>query len=125
NAAHLGEVKVSEALVLARLKKDGRLNLLDLITVAQPTTNKPSAAPAPVADAQPLAVTVDAFTIEQTSVTFEDLTLNTPFKSELKPIEVTVKDFTTKTNSNAQYSFRVTSEVAEVFSGAGTFSVNP
>ena len=126
-SVHLGEIKASEATVLTRLGKDGRLNLLDLMTpraVIDPVTNTSPVvvdAPAPA----PWTVAVDDFTIERTAVSFEDLARRTPFKTELKPIEVNVKQFTTKADSDASYSFHIASEAAETLEGAGTVSVNP
>ena len=124
-AVRLGFVKVSEAMLLTRLKKDGQLNLLNLVTLPTTPTNAGPKPTAPPAAAPSWTATVDDFTIEQTALSFEDLTRRTPFKTELKPIEVRLKGLTTKADSDASYSFRVASEAAEVFEGAGTFSVNP
>jgi hypothetical protein len=109
------------------LKKDGRLNLLDLITLPTPATNAPPAPAPPAAAGSPLTVTVtvDEFTIEQTAVRFEDLMRRTLFKTELKPIEVRVQGFTTRPDADANYSFQMASEAAEAFEGAGTFSIQP
>jgi hypothetical protein len=124
SAARLGAVKVSQAMLLSRLKRDGRLNLLDLIAVPAKSTNESSKVSTDGSQ-PPLTVSVDEFVIEQTAVSFEDLTRRTPFRTELKPIEVSVKGFTTGPNVDASYSFHVTSEAAEAFEGAGSFSVNP
>jgi len=125
-ATRLGSVKVFEASLLARLNKNRRLNLLDLLTLPAPGTNTnqtaPASAPAP---APAFSFSVDDFTIEKTSVRFEDLTHQSLFKTELKPIEVSVKRFTTRPDSDASYTFHVASEAAETFEGAGTFSINP
>ena len=124
-AVRLGVVKVSEAALLTRLKKNGHLNLLDLITLPGIPTNASPKDAAPGAAPPPWTARVDDFTIEQTALSFEDLARHTPFKTELKPIEVSLKRFTTGPDSDASYSFRVGSEVAEVFEGAGTVSINP
>ncbi len=124
-SVRLGSVKVSEAALLTRLKKNGHLNLLDLITIPAPPTNTSPKAPAPGAAPPSWTARVDDFAIEQTAVSFEDLTRRTPFKTELKPIEVSLKRFTTAPDSDASYSFRVGSEMAEVFEGTGTVSINP
>ncbi|MSU34285.1 MAG: DUF748 domain-containing protein [Pedosphaera sp.] len=110
-AIRLGSVEVTEAALVSRVRKNGTLNLIDVLLTLP-------ALP-------PLSVSVDDFSIEQAMVTFEDLTRRTPFKMELKPIEVSLKHFTTRTNSDARYSFRMLSEVAEVFAGEGTVSINP
>ncbi len=123
-AARVGTVKVSEAALLARLKRDGRLNLLDLIVMPPTPTNAPPTADFGLGDL-PLTIAVDELTVERTAVTFEDLTRRTPFKTELKPIEVKVKGFSTRPETDATYSFQVGSEAAETFEGAGSFSINP
>jgi hypothetical protein len=124
NVLRLGAVKVTEAALLARLKRDARLNLLDLLTLPPTVTNVPS--PAAAAAPHPaLVVAVDDFTVERAAVSFEDLTLRTPFKTELKPIEVNLKGFTTRPEADGSYSFRVASEAEETVAGAGSFSINP
>ena len=124
-AARLGAVKVTEATLLTRLEKNGHLNLLDLIGLPSATTNATLTAAAPGAASPPWTATVDDFAIKETALSFEDLTRRTPFKTELKPIEVRLKNFTTKPDSDAGYSFRMASEAAETFEGAGTVSLNP
>jgi hypothetical protein len=120
--AHLQTVKVSEASLLARRNKDSRLNLLELLTLPASTTNASQAA---TADQPAFSFSVDDFGIEKTSVRFEDLTHQTLFTTELKPIEVSVKRFTTQPDSDASYEFHLASEAAESFEGDGTFSINP
>jgi hypothetical protein len=127
-AARLGSVKVTEAALHTRLKQNGHLNLLDLVTVSNAGTN--AGVPAIAASNKepaslPLNVTVDDFTIEQTALSFEDRTRHTPFATELKPIAFSLKHFTTKPDSDASYSFRVASEAGETFEGDGTLSINP
>jgi hypothetical protein len=123
-AARIGAVKVSEASLLTRLKRDGHLNLLDLINLPATAANTLSNA-APGSGMPPLTVSVDDFAVERAAVTFEDLVRRTPFKTELKPIEVSVKGFSTRRDTNANYSFHVVTEAAETFEGAGSFSINP
>lgn len=118
----LGAVKVSAATVLTRLDPTGRLNLLDLLPPSAVTTNS---GPAAGVASPPWTATVDEFTIERAAVGFEDRTRRTPFQTELKPIEFTLKRFTTGPDADARYTFQVTSEAAEVIAGAGTVSVNP
>ncbi len=121
----LGAVKVSEATLLTRLEKNGHLNLLDLVTLpATPASAGPKAT-SPMATPVSWTATVDDLKIEQTAVTFEDLTRRTPFRTELKPIEVSLKHFTSKENSDARYSFHMVSEAAETLEGKGTVSLNP
>ncbi len=110
-ALRLGSVKVTEAALISRVRQSSNGSLVDLLLTLPPL---------PL-----LSVSVDDFSIEQAAVSFEDLTRRAPFKMELKPIEVSLKHFSTRTNSDARYSFRMVSEMAEVFAGAGTVSINP
>jgi hypothetical protein len=126
HAARVGTVRVSEAAVLARLKPNAHLNLLDLLTppVASAPTNR--AVPEASASTAPIwSLTVDDFLITNAAVTFEDLTRHSPFRTTLKPIEFKVKGFTTKPDVDATYSFQVVSESAEKLEGTGTVSINP
>lgn len=124
-AVRLGAVNVSEASLLTRLKSDGHLNLLDLLTLPATAIRAPSEPVTPIAVESSWSVAVDEFTVAQTAVSFEDLTRRTPFKTELKPIELSVKGFNTRRDSDASFSFQVASEAAESLEGAGSFSINP
>ncbi len=127
--ARLGGVKVSEATLLARLQKNGRLNLLELLTLASPSTNAPFPATNPPASSAtelpPWTLSVDDFAIQDTGVTLEDLTRRTPFRTKLKPLTVSLKRFTTKADADAAYSFHIATEAAETVEGAGMVSINP
>ncbi len=127
---HVGSVRTSEPAVLARFKSNGHVNLLDLLTPPAPATNAPPAAnaapaPAPAEAGPPWVVTVDEFAIEKAAVAFEDLTLRAPFKTTLQPIDFTLKEFSTRPNADAHYSFRMATEVSETLAGSGTVSINP
>jgi len=124
-ALRCGAVKVSEAMLLLRLKPDGHLNLLDLLAPPSPATNLAAVSSTAVQAAPPPTVAMDEFTVDQTAVRFEDLTRQTPFRTELKPVEVSVKGFSTKPGTAAQYSFHLSSEAAETLEGAGSFSISP
>lgn len=121
-AARIGIMQVFEASLVARLLKGGHLNLLDLITLPPSATNTGVAKAAPPPS---IAVSVDDFTIANATVSFEDLTRRTPFKTQLSPIELNLKHFTTRPDSDANYSFQLATESAEKFEGAGTVSINP
>jgi hypothetical protein len=125
--ARLGSVKISEVSVLVRRKPNGHLNLLDLLTVSPPATNSPAtnSTPTPSGSTPPWTANVDDLAVDKSSITFEDLALRTPFKTRFDPIEISLKDFTTGTNSNGRYSFHMVSESAEVGEGSGTLSINP
>jgi hypothetical protein len=120
--ARLGNLKLAEPTVLARLKPDGHLNLIDLLIPPAPSTNPPPASTNPAA---PWTITVDEFNLENGVADLEDLTRRSPFKTELKPIAVKLEKFTTEPDSDGRYSLGFTSELAETLSSEGTFSINP
>lgn len=125
----LGAVAASGAAVLGRREADGQFNLLALLSPA--LTNAPVAPPAPTdtnstaAPAPPWTVNVDAFKLDQTRVTFDDRTRRSPFQTTLEPIEFSLDGFSTKTGTDARYTFSLTTEAAEKLSGSGTFSLDP
>jgi len=127
--ARLGAVKVSEATVLARLQKNRSVNLLQLLTLPGPATNAAAVASlepvSPAGALPPWIVSADDFTIQDTIVTLEDLTHRERFRTELKPLTVKLKHFTTKADADADYSFHIATEAAETIEGAGTVSINP
>lgn len=126
HTARLGTVSVSEAVLLARLEKTGKLNLLRLLTLPAASTNAPGTATNSTVG-EPLAWTVgmDDFTMQNTAVVFEDLTHRSPFRTEIKPLSISLKHLTTRADSDADYSFRLVTEAAETLEGFGKFSVNP
>ncbi len=135
----LGLVKATEAALVARIGRNGKLNLLELLKEADGSTNttstpapSPAAAPSPASAAaqgapieEPWTIEVDEFGIERAAVSFEDLSLASPFRTELKPIEVTLKHVSTRRDSEAGYAFTIASEASESIAGEGTFSLNP
>lgn len=125
----LGAVAASGATLLGRRETDGQFNLLALLSPA--LTNAPAAPTAPAdtntaaAPAPPWTVNVDAFKLDQTRVTFDDRTLRSPFQTTLEPIEFSLDGFSTKTGTDARYTFSLATEAAEKLSGSGTFSLDP
>ena len=68
---------------------------------------------------------MDNYRVEQGSVTFEDLATPTPFRTLLKPVELIVQNFTTRSNVDATLQLQATTEAAESLGLAGTYSINP
>ncbi|MBK9137928.1 MAG: DUF748 domain-containing protein [Verrucomicrobia bacterium] len=124
NAVRIESATLSEAAILARLKPDGRLNLLDLLVRPSAPATPPAVSSEESAKAPPV-LTVAHFTLERATVSFEDQTLGTPFKTELQPIRATIKDFSTEPDKDAKFSLSATSEAAETLAGEGTFSIQP
>lgn len=122
---HLGSVSASEASVLARLGRDRIPNWSQLLL---PPPASPPPQSNPQTPSQPpgsWTASLDRFTLDKTRLTFEDLSLESPFKTELAPIEVRIDNLSTRSNAAASYSFRLTSEVQEAFEGRGTLTLQP
>jgi hypothetical protein len=112
-----------------RIEKDGTLNLnllLDPREDAAPSTNRaPVAGPVPKEASLPWVFAVDNFLLTNGTMAFADLTRREGFATKLSPIEIRVRQFSTKPGSDARYDFKIPTETAETVSGAGTFSVVP
>ncbi len=127
-SVRVGSIKVNAAEVRARLSKGGKLNLLGLVNLPTASTNSPGAAVTnaiPSDAAPPFTITADEITVAKARVLFEDLTRRTPFKTELNPIEVSLKNVSTKPGSEGSYNFHIDTEATETVSGTGMFSINP
>ena len=130
---HVGSVVVKQPTLLTRLSKDWQFNLLGLLAVPPARIGQVVEEIAEVTIAPPKnvppeslwTIRVDDMAIEQGSIAFEDLTRRSQFQTQLKPIEMRVKRFTTRTNEDAEFSFNIATESAEALSGGGIFSINP
>lgn len=120
---HLGSVTAGRAALLIKRDPGGRLNLLDLLAVPSATNAPPS--PAPPATGLPWTLVLETLAIREAAVSFEDRTLTPPFVTELKPIEVTLRDLSTRPDARGRYSFRIDTEAAETLSGEGAVGLNP
>lgn len=130
----LGSVRVSEGTVVARRDKDGQLNLLSLLEAPPARTNL-APTPTPVTPAPqpgstnappaPWTIELAEFGLERTRVSFEDLALRSPFKTELAPIEIGLTNLSTAPNRDATYGLRIATEATETLAGGGTASINP
>jgi hypothetical protein len=129
----LGAVAASGATVLGRREANGQFHLLALLNPALTNTPPAPAAPGTPADTAATAepappawtVNVDAFKLDQTRVAFVDRTRRTPFQTTLEPIEFSFQGFSTQPDTDAHYTFSLTTEAAEKLSGSGTFSIAP
>jgi hypothetical protein len=128
--ARLGTINITSLDMLARINKDRSINLLSLLEpsgtnsppatpsrqVTPPTTNEPPA---------PWTVTVGEFHLEDAGATFQDQTHGTPFETRLHPFHLSVTNFTTATNVDAQYDFALATEASESVTGRGTVALSP
>jgi len=112
---------VNEPQVLVRRRPDGTINLPSLvlkrITSAQPQTN--------AAPGAPWVFSLDDYRVQNATVQFEDAQVAGPFRTTLKPLALRVEQFTTRTNSDANFLAELTTEAGETAKLAATYSVNP
>jgi len=120
---HLGAVKITGYTQVVRLEKDGSLNLSQLL---EPPTAKPASTNAPPSTpSAPWTVSVDDFAIKDAAISFADLSRHSRFETTLKPIQVRLRRFTTRPDSDAAYEFSIPTEAGERVAGGGTFSIAP
>jgi hypothetical protein len=120
--ARVGSIKITEPSVLVRRRADASINLLSLM-VPQPTNSAPNTNV--VVDSAPWEFTLDEFQLENASVDFEDASVPGPFRTLIKPLSLQVKNLTTRTNSNAEFQFQLTTDAHERIELAGSASLNP
>jgi hypothetical protein len=119
--ARVREVAVTDASLLGRLKNDGKVNLLSLLVPSE----KPKSEATNVPPAEPWTVALDHIFLTNAAVVFEDLSRQTPFRTEIKPISFDLRDLSTAAETHGTYRFNLATESAETLSGEGTVSVTP
>jgi len=99
---------------------NGQFNFANLFSSA------PATPPATTNQSKPLpAVIVQHLVITNGNIAFTDHTRTKPFHAEYGPVDVDLKDFTTRRDSNEPYSFVATTSDGESFAWSGKISVNP
>jgi hypothetical protein len=123
-SARAGLIRVSRPGFITRIHADGSVNLLQLL-VPSPRTEPPSTQAVQPSTESPWTLSVDVFQLEHGALTFDDQSRPSPFHTLLEPVTLTIKDFTTRPDHDAVYSFSFITESAEQLAGNGTLSVNP
>ena len=117
-------IRLTLPFVSAKVSKEGRLNLLDLISpvVDQPNISTPPAEKAP---AQIPAVQIGQFEINQAVIEFLDESKPKPFSLDIVPIHIALKNFHTRPGGENTYSFAAELGKGETLAWEGTFSLEP
>ncbi|HWQ92111.1 MAG TPA: DUF748 domain-containing protein, partial [Clostridia bacterium] len=128
-SVRLQDVHVGQASVQARIEKDGRLNLQELM-VEQTSSSSSSGTPsAPAATnaalLPPWALAVDRVSVTNAGLVFEDFSRATPFKTEVRPIAFNLDGFNSRAGSNGVYNFQMVTESQERLAGSGSICVTP
>jgi Domain of Unknown Function (DUF748) len=117
----LKEISTTKPFVRAQMNWDHTFNFSDLI--AKFSTNSPSTAPAK--PAKPFVLHIDRLHIGGASAAFSDLTTHIPFTRIIGPLDVTLENFRTDSDSKNPYSFAGTTDAGETFSWSGYFYLDP
>ncbi|MBI3807175.1 MAG: DUF748 domain-containing protein [Nitrospirae bacterium] len=117
-------IRLTVPYVSARVFKDGRMNLAELVPPddgSQPAT-PPQAEKTP---AEVPAIEIGEFEIVQGVVEFRDESKPKPYALDIVPIHIVLKNFHTKPGGDNSYAFTAELGKDETLSWAGTVSLEP
>ena len=113
------DIWVIKPYLRVQINPDYSFNFSDLIKkYSQPP-------PASKAPNKPLYLDVGKFQIIGAGASFTDLTLRTPFRRQIGPVQIVLTGLHTDPNSENPYSFVGTTDSGEKFSWSGRFSLEP
>ena len=110
--------------VSARVFKDGRMNLAELVPPDE--GSQPVAPPQPEkTPAEISTIEIGEFEIAQGVVEFRDESKPKPYTLDIVPIHIVLKNFHTKPGGDNTYAFTAELGKGETLSWAGTISLEP
>ncbi|HKQ35920.1 MAG TPA: DUF748 domain-containing protein [Nitrospiraceae bacterium] len=117
-------IRLTAPYVSARISKDGRVNLAELVppddgsqpSMPQQAEKTPAEIP---------AIEIGEFEIAQAIVEFRDESKPKPYVLDIVPIHIVLKNFYTKPGGDNSYAFTAELDKGETFSWAGTVSLEP
>ncbi|MDD5141759.1 MAG: DUF748 domain-containing protein [Verrucomicrobiales bacterium] len=115
------EISTTKPFVRAQLNRDGTFNFSDLI--AKFSANAPDAAPRK--PSKPLVLHIGRLHIGGAAAAFSDLTTRKPFTRIIGPLDVTLENFRTDSDSKNPYSFAGVTDAGETFAWSGYFYLDP
>jgi len=117
-------IRLTVPYVSARVFKDGRMNLAELVP---PDDGSQPAAPPQTekAPAEMPAIEIGEFEILQGVVEFRDESKPKPYALDIVPIHIVLKNFHTKPGGDNSYAFTAELGKDETLSWAGTVSLEP
>jgi hypothetical protein len=117
-------IRLSMPYVSARIFKDGRMNLAELVPSGD--GSQPSVPPqAEKTPAEIPAIEIGEFEISQAIVEFRDESKPRPYVLDIVPIHIVLKNFHTKPGGDNSYAFTAELGKGETLSWAGTVSLEP
>lgn len=112
------EITVTEPGVHLLIRRDGSVNLRELIPKEDPGREGEAAA-------QPPTVEIGRFGVERGSILYEDLNRTTPFTAKLDSFNLSLHDFTTRPDENGVYSLDAKTDRGEHLAWKGTVTFAP
>jgi Domain of Unknown Function (DUF748) len=117
--ASFKEISIARPYVRPVIRAGGELNFADL---TKPFPEKPAAA----GEAEgPPRVFVELFRMTEGHAHFEDRTLATPYASDLVPLSIEVRDFSTAGSSDNAYDLHAEAGSGASLDWSGSFSLSP
>lgn len=110
-SGHFKEILIEAPAVDAILESDGTLNLARLLP--------------PPSDEPPPALRIDAFSVREGRLGFQDRTRPQTFAATLSPITFSLQDFRTASGHQNAYQFAGTTLAGERLSWSGEFTLEP
>ena len=123
-APSFAAIELTEPFTGLIVRKDGTLNLVDLIRPFNSPPDPATAAPDP-AEEQPMKLFIERFGVRSGRIDFEDRARATLFKTRLAPITFELRDFATTGEAGNAYALRAASVNDERFNWNGTFETTP
>jgi uncharacterized protein involved in outer membrane biogenesis len=111
------EISVDAPTARLEVRKDGTLNISDLLA---PSAEKPVAPPA-----RPRPLVIGQLAVTQARFAFADHSRAQDFATELGPLSFSLKDFSTAPAPGAPYEFTASTESGEALHWRGTLSADP
>lgn len=120
------ELTLEAPYVRVVLEPGGRLNVSDILAAqAARTAAEPPEAPEPEAKGELPVVRVARLALTQGVIDLLDRRQRQPFATQLSPIEISLRDFTTEREKNSPYAFEVRFDGSTRVAWEGDFSINP
>ena len=113
DAYRFSEFRLDHPFVSAVVRRDGSLNLIELVP-----PSRPDSGPAP-------ALRFDLLSVDQGRVVFSDQRLPDHPQETLQPINFILRDFHTKADKGGEFTLDARSRDNEAFSWRGTLSMAP
>ena len=121
--AHLSKLSLKSPTLTVRREKTGITNLESLLPNQPAASTTTPTAPEP--SGEKLTLDVDEINIAEAKVLFSDLLPSKPFNSTLTPIDLSVKQLSTRPETKGTYALTMQTEAKEDLALEGSVSLTP